>query len=80
MSKKSVFCIAPFRHQADQIVNQLKAANFSNNDISVLFPDKATSRDFAHEKHTKAPEGTVTGATTGGVIGGALGGSPGLAH
>ena len=73
MSKKSVFCIAPFRHQADQIVNQLKAANFSNNDISVLFPDKATSRDFAHEKHTKAPEGTVTGATTGGVIGGALG-------
>jgi hypothetical protein len=38
-----------------------------------LFPDKDTSRDFAHEKNTKAPEGAVTGASTGGVIGGALG-------
>ena len=73
MSKKSVFCIATSRSQADQIVDQLKNANFSNNDISVLFPDKDTTRDFAHEKHTKAPEGTATGAGTGGVIGGALG-------
>ena len=73
MSKKSVFCIATSRSQADQIVDQLKAANFSNNDISVLFPDKETTRDFAHEKHTKAPEGAATGAGTGGVIGGALG-------
>jgi len=73
MSKKSVFCIATTRSQADQIVDQLKNANFSNNDISVLFPDKDTTRDFAHEKHTKAPEGTATGAGTGGIIGGALG-------
>ena len=73
MSKKSVFCIATSRNQADQIVDQLKAANFSNNDISVLFPDKGTTRDFAHEKSTKAPEGAVTGAGAGGVVGGALG-------
>jgi len=73
MSKKSVFCIATSHSQADQIVDQLKNANFSNNDISVLFPDKDTTRDFAHEKHTKAPEGVATGAGTGGVIGGALG-------
>ena|ERR1700733_193395 len=73
MSKKSVFCIANSRAQADQIVDQLKCANFSNNDISVLFPDKDTTRDFAHEKNTKAPEGAVTGASTGGVIGGTLG-------
>jgi len=73
MSKKSVFCIAKSREQADRIVDQLKSANFSNNDISVLFPDKETSRDFAHEKNTKAPEGAATGAGTGGVIGGALG-------
>jgi len=73
MSKKSVFCIATSRQQADQIVDQLKNANFSNNDISVLFPDKDTTRDFAHEKNTKAPEGAVTGASTGGVVGGALG-------
>jgi hypothetical protein len=73
MSKKSVFCIATSRGQAEQIVGQLKNANFSNNDISVLFPDKETTRDFAHEKSTKAPEGAVTGAGTGGVVGGALG-------
>ncbi len=73
MSKKAVFCIAPSRDKADRIVDHLKAAKFSNNDISVLFPDKDTSRDFAHEKNTKAPEGAVAGAGTGGVIGGALG-------
>jgi hypothetical protein len=73
MSKKSVFCIATSRNQAEQIVDQLKISNFSNNDISVLFPDKDTTRDFAHEKNTKAPEGAVAGASTGGVIGGALG-------
>jgi hypothetical protein len=73
MSKKSVFCIATSRNQAEQIVDQLKNANFSNNAISALFADKGTSHDFAHEKHTKAPEGAVTGAATGGVIVGALG-------
>jgi len=73
MSTKSVFCIATSRSQADLIVDRLKAANFSNNDISVLFPDTETTRDFAHEKHTKAPEGIATGAGTGGVVGGALG-------
>ena len=73
MSKKSVFCIANSRNQADQIVEQLKNANFSNNAISALFADKGTSHDFAHEKNTKAPEGAVTGAVTGGVVAGALG-------
>ncbi len=73
MSKKSVFSIATSRNQADQIIDRLKAADFSNNDISVLFPDKDTTRDFAHEKNTKALEGAVTGASTGGVVGGALG-------
>jgi hypothetical protein len=73
MSKKSVFCIATSRAQADRIVDQLKIANFSNTDISALFADKGTSHDFAHEKHTKAPEGAVTGAVTGGVVVGTLG-------
>jgi hypothetical protein len=73
MSKKSVFGMATTREQAAQIVESLKNANFSNNDISVLFPDKGTTRDFAHEKHTKAPEGAATGAGTGVVLGGALG-------
>ncbi len=49
------------------------ASNFSNDDISVLLPDNQSSKDFAHEKNTKAPEGTTAGVTTGGAIGGTLG-------
>jgi hypothetical protein len=71
--KKAVFGIAKSESQAIMIADQLKAAGFSNNDVSVLFPDKAGSRDFAHEQHTKAPEGAAAGAGTGAVLGGALG-------
>src|SRR2546423_10557352 len=70
---KSIFCLTRDEGQACTIVDNLKAAGFSNNDISVLLPDKAGTRDFAHKKGTKAPEGAVTGAGTGGVLGGALG-------
>src|SRR5207244_5132946 len=70
---KSVFCLADSDAQAERIVDSLKAANFSNNDISVLFPDKSGTKDFAHEKKTKAPEGAATGAGTGGLLGGVLG-------
>src|SRR5437763_9954800 len=70
---QAVFCLAQTEAQATIIVNQLRAAGFSSNDISVLFPDKTGTKDFAHEQHTKVPEGTATGAGTGGVLGGALG-------
>jgi hypothetical protein len=70
---QAVFCLARTEAQAIRIVDQLKAAGFSHNDISVLFPDKAGTRDFAHEQHTKAPEGAAAGAGTGGVLGGTLG-------
>ena len=73
MSKKSVFCIAKSRLQAEQIVDRLRLSGFSNNDISILFPDQESTRDFAHEKNTKAPEGIATGAGTGGIVGGTLG-------
>jgi hypothetical protein len=73
MSKKSVFCIATSFGQAEQIVDRLKNAGFSNNDVSALFPDKEGTRDFAHEKGTKAPEGAATGAGSGAVLGGVLG-------
>ncbi len=39
----------------------------------MLLPDNQSSKEFAHEKNTKVPEGTTTGATAGGVIGGTLG-------
>jgi len=70
---KAVICIAKSEEQATRIVDDLKAAGFSNNDVSVLLPDRAGSRDFAHEHHTKAPEGAATGAVAGGVTAGVLG-------
>ena len=73
MSKKAVFGIVTTHALAETVVNDLNRAGFSSNDISVLFPDKAGTRDFAHEKNTKAPEGAVAGAGTGGVAGGTLG-------
>ena len=73
MSNKSVLCIATSRNQAEHIVDRLKNARFANSDISALLPDKDGTRDFAHEKGTKAPEGAAAGAGGGAVLGGALG-------
>ncbi len=68
----SVFCTAT-RLQTDTIVGNLKTAGFLSDDISVLMADKSGTKDFAHEHHTKAPEGAATGAGTGAAVGGALG-------
>src|SRR5437762_4393404 len=73
MAAKSVFALTQDEGQACRIVDHLRAAGFSNDDISVLLPDKAGTRDFAVEKGTKAPEGAITGAGTGGVVGGTVG-------
>lgn len=77
MSDKSknvaVFGIYATPATAESAVDHLLARGFSNSAISVLLPDDESTRAFAHEKHTKAPEGTATGATTGGVLGGTLG-------
>jgi hypothetical protein len=56
----------------------LKEAGFRNTDISVLFPQRAGAKEFAHDKGTRAPEGAATGAGTGAVLGGALGWLVGL--
>ena len=71
--KKAVMCIVQTRSAAETIVGELQKQGFSNNDISVLFPNKDGTKDFAHEHNTKAPEGAVAGAGTGGVLGGTLG-------
>lgn len=73
MSHKSVYAIATSEGQVLQIVDSLKEVTFSNDDISVLFPDKESTHQFAYETHTKAPEGATMGAATGGVLGGGLG-------
>jgi hypothetical protein len=69
----AVFGIYPTTDQAERAVDILMAAGFPSGDISVLLPDNQSSREFAHEKDTKAPEGTATGVTAGGIIGGTLG-------
>ena len=71
--KASVYCTAKTVEQAENIVSSLKAANFTNNDISALLPDKRTTKDFAHEHNTKAPEGATTGGVAGLGVGAALG-------
>lgn len=63
--KTAVYCIAQDRTQAEAIVDSLKDAGFSNNEISVLLPDKSLTRDFAHEQNTKLPEGAATGGAAG---------------
>lgn len=70
---KAVFGIYSSVQHAEKAVDHLVGAGFSSGDVSVLMPDANSTRDFAHEKDTKAPEGTTTGAATGGVIGGTLG-------
>jgi hypothetical protein len=70
---KAVIGIVETHAQAESIVGELQNSGIATTDISVLFPDKAGTRNFAHEHNTKAPEGAVAGASTGGVIGGALG-------
>ncbi len=69
----AVFGIFRDRVEAEHCVDTLRTAGFRNTDISVLFPDNSGTKDFAHEKNTKAPEGATTGGIVGGVTGGVLG-------
>ena len=69
----SVYGIYPNELTVENGVDALRQAGFRSTDISVLFPDNRGTKDFAHEKNTKAPEGAATGAGSGMVIGGALG-------
>src|SRR5260370_21033470 len=69
----AVFGIYQDRVTVENAVDMLRRAGFRNTDISVLFPYNEGTKDFAHEKGTKAPEGAAAGAGTGAVVGGALG-------
>jgi uncharacterized membrane protein len=69
----AVFGIYASAAAAEAAVDHLLSKGFTNSAISVLLPDDDSTRAFAHEKHTKAPEGTATGVTAGGIIGGSLG-------
>jgi hypothetical protein len=69
----AAFGIYKDRSSVENAVDALRQAEFRNTDISVLFPDNQGTKDFAHEKHTKAPEGAATGAGSGALVGGTLG-------
>lgn len=75
MSSKNtaVFGIYKSAQQAESAVDSLIAAGFDSAAISVLLPDTNSTKEFAHHKDTKAPEGTTTGVSAGGLIGGTLG-------
>jgi hypothetical protein len=68
-----VFGIYAGSEAVERGVSALREAGFRATDISVLFPANVGTKDFAHEKGSKAPEGAVAGAGTGAVVGGALG-------
>jgi hypothetical protein len=69
----AAFGIYPSNAAAEAAVDQLIAAGFSNQDVSVLMADRRSTKEFAAEKNTKAPEGATTGAGVGGAVGGTLG-------
>jgi hypothetical protein len=69
----AVFGIYANRTSIEEAVDHLRAAGFRNTDISVLVPENAGTKDFGHEKNTKAPEGATTGGVAGGIAGGVLG-------
>lgn len=73
MANTAAFGIYATREMVASAVDALRAAGFRNTDISALFPANEGSKDFAHEKNTKAPEGTAAGLASGAVLGGALG-------
>ncbi|HVV87968.1 MAG TPA: hypothetical protein VHE35_33235 [Kofleriaceae bacterium] len=69
----AVFGIFRDRGHVERVVDELRRQGFRANDVSVLFPQVESTKEFAHEKHTKAPEGAAAGAGTGAVVGGTLG-------
>src|SRR6476619_6983960 len=71
--KTAAFGIYPSVERAERAVDELVNGGFSEADVSVLMSDHQGSKDFAHEKQTKAPEGTTTGGAAGGTIGVTLG-------
>ena len=68
------FGIYPDRASFEAALEAFRAAGFRPGDISAVLPERdRTTKDLAHEIHTKAPEGIAAGAGTGAAIGGVLG-------
>jgi hypothetical protein len=68
----SVMGIYPDRTTASDAINVLNKAGYRATDISLLSSDNHGTKDFAHEKHTKAPHGAAIGAVVGALVGAAV--------
>jgi hypothetical protein len=68
-----VFGLFDDRTQLEYAIDALRTEGFRESDLSALLPDLKETKELAHEKHTKAPEGALAGATAGGAVGGTLG-------
>ena len=68
----SVIGIYTDRTTVSDAIDVLHKKGYRATDISVLASDNQGSKDFGHEKHTKAAEGAATGAAMGAVVGAAL--------
>ncbi len=73
MANTAVFGIYRNRVQQEDAVSALHKTGFRNTDTAVLFSENQGSKDFGHERHTKAPECAISGAGLCAVVGGALG-------
>jgi hypothetical protein len=67
MSKKSVFCIATSRNRAEQMIANLRTANFSSKDLSVVFPNRIFLGEPGAQNDTQIAPRNVADATQGGV-------------
>jgi hypothetical protein len=68
----SIIGIYEDRTTVSDAIDVLHRAGYRPTDISVLSSENQGSKDFAHEKHTRAPEGAALGAAVGAVVGAAL--------
>jgi hypothetical protein len=71
--KIAVFGLFDDRGQLEAAIDALRVEGFRESDMSALLPDRRSTEELAHEKHTKAPEGAMAGAAAGGALGGTLG-------
>jgi hypothetical protein len=71
--RQSIICISSDLAKTEKLVQSLKNAGFTSDDISVLMPDIYGAQELGYELHSKAPEGVSAGASAGAIVGGALG-------
>ena len=71
--RHSVYGIFNDQFALDSAIDNLKAQNFKNTDISILIHKKIENNDLANEENSKAPEGATAGVATGAFAGSIFG-------